>query len=840
MSPNEGASVPFVAMELVEGQTFETLLSGGAPSWEALRPLARQVLEGLAAAHEAGIVHRDLKPANLMVTERGHVKILDFGLAKQFRLEGDQSSLGTLVGAPTVPGTALGTVGYMSPEQAKGVPADHRSDQFSFGALLYEMATGECPFRRDTPAESIAALMTATPLSLEQRDTDLPEAICALVMRCLGKAPEERWATTGELLEEFRSRGADRSPVEHVASRGAADRPSIAVLPFADMSADKDQEYFCDGMAEEIINALSQLGTVRVVARTSAFSFKGHDSDLREVGHKLGVRSVLEGSVRKAGNRLRVTAQLINVEDGYHLWSERYDRELEDIFAVQDEISRAVVSELEVKLSPAEPLVPRRAASLEAYDLCVKGRHHFLHFTEHGHEAALRCFRASLEEDPSMAATLAGIAMTCVTSAVLGWGKAQDLIPKAKEAARRAISLDDRAFGAHYALAQAHQSFDWDWLGAEQEFRKELTGCPGNAEARAFFAFFLHGLGQNDAALREAQRAVDADPLSAMSHHMLANVLLGIGRIEEALAESELGVELGAGLHTRLLQSRCGAFPVGKARRRVGSAAQRPRAGSFGPSHACAVGLGLGTIRFAPTKPCAASTSSKNAATGLPAISLPWSTSASEITIRLFTGCTEASMSAKVSCATYLRSWSGSHFVAIPATATSCAGCAFQIRRGQKRECHRTRGRVSYPPECLFGFGLEFDNQRVKRRVSDVLDLVGPGTGFSNGALGRTGSTIEPSDSVIRTVEVSRKYPIIRGWKCIGSRAPGSRRCSTRRTSSFSQSTLYDGSGSSPNSTVPTLGESNRMAAPKKPMTAPATAVRTHFTDFTSGCLVEH
>ena len=547
VSPNEGTSVPFVAMELVEGQTFETLLSGGARSWESLRPLARQVLEGLAAAHEAGIVHRDLKPANLMVTERGHVKILDFGLAKQFRLEEDQSSLGTLVGAPTVPGTALGTVGYMSPEQAKGVPADHRSDQFSFGVLLYEMATGECPFRRDTPAESVAALMTATPLSLEQRDTDLPEAICALVMRCLGKAPEERWATTGELLEEFRSRGADRSPVEHVASRGAPDRPSIAVLPFADMSADKDQEYFCDGMAEEIINALSQLGTVRVVARTSAFSFKGQDADLREVGHKLGVRAVLEGSVRKAGNRLRVTAQLINVEDGYHLWSERYDRELEDIFAVQDEISRAVVSELEVKLSPVEPLVPRRAASLEAYDLCAKGRHHFLHFTEHGHEAALRCFRASLDEDPSMAAAFAGIAMTCVTSAILGWGKAQHLIPKAKEAARRAISLCDRAFGAHYALAQAHQSFDWDWLGAEQEFRKELTGCPGNAEARAFFAFFLHGLGQNDAALREAQRAVDADPLSAMSHHMLANVLLGMGRIEEALVESELGVELGAG-----------------------------------------------------------------------------------------------------------------------------------------------------------------------------------------------------------------------------------------------------------------------------------------------------
>src|SRR6266508_1964452 len=343
-------------MELLEGETLHERLDAGAiPQRKALE-YALQIAQGLAAAHEKGIVHRDLKPQNVFVTRDGLVKILDFGLAKVASASASEGGSQ----APTTPGTRtgmiLGTVGYMSPEQVRGSAADHRSDIFSLGALLYEMLTGERAFRRESDVETMMAILREDPLEAAAGKA-LPSELEEIVGHCLEKSPEERFQSARDLafalrVAEREGRGSSPGRPDSGARSGAtavaaeASGTSIAVLPFRNLSAEKENEYFSDGVTEEIINALTKIEALRVASRTSAFAFKGKDEDVRRIGAALGVKSVLEGSVRQAGKRIRISAQLISVADGYHLWSERYDREMEDVFEVQDEISRSIADAL--------------------------------------------------------------------------------------------------------------------------------------------------------------------------------------------------------------------------------------------------------------------------------------------------------------------------------------------------------------------------------------------------------------------------------------------------------------------------------------------------------------
>jgi serine/threonine protein kinase len=368
----------YLVMEFIDG----TPLKGPLPPRRAI-VYAGQILDALDAAHKKGITHRDLKPGNILVTASG-VKLLDFGLAKIgpaiAPLASDASTQDI---SPTEPGTVLGTAAYMSPEQAKGGEADARSDIFSFGLVLYEMLSGRRAFSRNSAIETIAAIVRDEPAPLNG-----PSNLSAVVSRCLCKLPASRFQTISEV----------RAALEQATGVRADDAPSIAVLPFVNMSTDKENEYFSDGLAEEILNLLAKIAGLKVIARTSSFAFRGKEQDITQIAETLRVRTILEGSVRRAGNRIRVTVQLIEGQNGSQLWSERYDRDMTDIFVIQDEIGHAISEALKVRLAPRT-----RTANIEAYQNYLKGQYHYLRLTPESLAKAKEFFEQSLAIDPNYA-----------------------------------------------------------------------------------------------------------------------------------------------------------------------------------------------------------------------------------------------------------------------------------------------------------------------------------------------------------------------------------------------------------------------------------------------------
>jgi TolB-like protein/predicted Ser/Thr protein kinase len=521
----------FIAMALVEGESLKHRIEAGPlPVGEAV-DIAAQVAEGLAAAHKRGIVHSDMKPDNVMITPEDRARIMDFGLAQCHW----QTSL-------TKTDTTTGTVAYMSPEQSRGDDVDHRTDIWSLGVTLYEAVTGRRPFRGDYEQAVVYSILNEKPASISDLRPGVPEALERIVNKATAKDPEERYQAASDLLDDLTTLAReleDGSPKEKSAE--PTSQPSIAVLPFTNMSADPEQEYFCDGMAEEITNALTRVDGLRVVARTSAFVFKGKHEDVREVGNKLDVGTVLEGSVRKAGNKLRITAQLVNVADGYHIWSERYDREMEDVFGIQDEIAVAIVESLKVKLMGGErtKLLKHNTDDVEAHELYLKGRFLLSKYSEDGVRRAVEYFDKAIEEDADYALPLAGLAESYHILAASRWMPQDQAWEKARRFATRALELDENLAEAHLIVADMKLMQDWDWEGAEKGFRQAIELNPGHAATHCWFAWYLTAMGRHEEALEEAVRAEELDPLSPFIRMGVAGVLLDLGKYEEAAKRAE-------------------------------------------------------------------------------------------------------------------------------------------------------------------------------------------------------------------------------------------------------------------------------------------------------------
>ena len=553
-SIEEHEGVPFMTMELIEGCTLEQVIPGDGLSPARFFDIAIALADALSAAHRKHIIHRDLKPSNVMVTDDGRVKVLDFGLARAVDaadvcLGEGVTHLGTQVG------TIVGTMPYMSPEQVEGKVLDDRTDLFSLGVVLYELATGKRPFRGDSPAALMSSILKDHLKPVGERRSGLPEGVCRLIDRCLEKEPRDRIQTATEIHAELKASrrawesgaGPSARPAAPDSTRPAAPATSIAVLAFTDMSAAKDQDWFCDGIAEEILNALTPLKGLRVAARTSAFSFKGKGDDLRTIGEKLNVTTVLEGSVRRAGDRVRITVQLSDAANGFQLWSERYDRELKDVFDVQDEIAKAIAERLKVTLtgSNEDRLVEQATTNIEAYQLYLKGRA-LVDRRGASVPPGLHLLRAAVELDPGYALAWAGIADALTVLAYSGAARGSESKTQAMAAAKRSIELDPGSAVGHTALACATLLYENNRAMAKQEFERALELNPSYGMGRCWYAnFYLNwARGDFEQAIAEARRALDSDPLSAYVTMNLGVCLFTAGRLDEAIDTCRRAIQL--------------------------------------------------------------------------------------------------------------------------------------------------------------------------------------------------------------------------------------------------------------------------------------------------------
>jgi eukaryotic-like serine/threonine-protein kinase len=510
----------YLVLEYVDGAP----LKGPLPQSEAIR-LALEIASALEEAHSRGLLHRDLKPANVMVTAKGSAKLLDFGLAKLVDEPVDVTR--------TMDGAVVGTAAYMAPEQAEGKPLDVRSDVFSFGALLYELLSGSRAFGGTTTVQVLNAVLRSDPPAL----TGMP-ALDRIVRRCLQKEPARRFQTIADV----------RTALEQIGSSPAEAPPSIAVLPFTNMSADPENEYFSDGLAEEIINALTHMPGLKVIARTSAFAFKGKHEDVRRIADTLGVAHLLEGSVRKSGNRIRVTAQLIAAADGSHLWSERYDRELADIFAIQDDISQAIAGALRVTLV-ARPAGDRHKPKLAAYEAVLKGRHHMARITPAAFARANDAFEQAIALDPKYAEPHANLGFSYFMSAMQGFRSMRETMPLVRAEAEEALSLDPSDPSPHFLLASVAAAYEYDWKSAAEHFSAAMRGTSVPAEAHwAQASLYLQPLGRFDEAVAAMRRCVERDPINASWRAILGSHLTHAGRTDEAVRASTEAIELDEGI----------------------------------------------------------------------------------------------------------------------------------------------------------------------------------------------------------------------------------------------------------------------------------------------------
>ncbi len=576
---HEGRS--FIAMELLEGRTLAERIAGKPVPAEQLLEWALQIADALEAAHAAGIVHRDLKPANLFITQRSQAKVLDFGLAKQVARAQPAAADPTALtaGEPTLTreGVVVGTLGYTSPEQLRGGQADARSDLFAFGAVLYEMATGRRAFTGDTTAVVLDAILNRNPLPASRLNPELHPELAHIIGKALEKDPALRYQTAAELKGDLLrlKRDSDsalvvgyasrrpwwRKPLLwlslatalvlvfvalalwlHFAGRGAPIQ-SVAVLPFANASGDAEVDYLSDGITDSLIHSVSQLPNLKVIAHASVFRYKGKEVDPRAVGRELGVGAILTGRVVQRGDQLSVSAELVDTRDNSHLWGEQYNRQMADIFAVQEEIAREIRDNLRLQFTPGRQRSARQpTTNVEAYRLYLRGRFFLLKGPFSPEWGNSRTYlEQAIAKDPGYAAPYAALAAFWAREAILG---KQEGWERALAAARGALELDEDLAEAHAALALVALMRDWDWQASEREYRRALELNPNSPDVRLDYSFYLLYANRVDEAIAERRRALELDPLQARLGAHLGSALVMAGRYDEAILHLEKAVEL--------------------------------------------------------------------------------------------------------------------------------------------------------------------------------------------------------------------------------------------------------------------------------------------------------
>src|SRR3989441_1177634 len=541
----EGRS--FIAMQYVEGETLDIRIKRKPLDSSESLSIACQVADALSDAHAHGIIHRDIKPSNIIITARGQAKVMDFGLARM--TTGATDSEAETQSLLTTPGAVIGTVPYMSPEQVRGEPVDARSDIFSFGVTLYEMLCGRQPFASESAAATASAILTHEPAPLARYCADAPEELQRIIRKSLEKDREQRYQSARELSIDLKNLQRDSDVRALTAAARTSPRPavfrrfafvalallslavigvgvywllgrsktvdSIAVLPFVNVNASSDTEYLSDGITDSLINSLSQLPKLKVIARSSVFSYKGKAVNPEAVGHELNVQALVTGRITQRGDNLSISVELMDTRDKRHIWGEQYNRKISDLLAVQEEISSAISENLRLKLTVEEQkrMTKRYTENIEAYQLYFKGRYFADQLTEEGFKKAVELFHQAIEKDPNYALAYAGLA-EAYWIASAKFLTPREAMPKAREAAVKALRMDDTLAEAHTSLASVQAFYDYDLAGGEKEFKRAIELNPGSASAHQWYGWYLAVLKRADEAVKELKRAQELDPLS--------------------------------------------------------------------------------------------------------------------------------------------------------------------------------------------------------------------------------------------------------------------------------------------------------------------------------------
>ncbi len=522
----------YIVMEYIEGETIKSKIQNKKLKDNEIVDFGLQIGRGLRAAHEKGVIHRDLKSENLMLTIDGRVKIMDFGLAK---LKGRKDLTRTK--------TTVGTLSYMSPEQIQGAELDQRTDLWSLGVVLYEMLFGQLPFKGDYEASIMYSILNEEPDYPEIQSCNLSRPLQEIIKKALQKDLKQRYQKVEEVITDLDLIGQRRQQPQLFSSPLLK---SIAVLPFYNISPDKENEYFSDGLTDEIITNLSKIRSLRVISRTSTMRFRGAKRPLKQIARELGVHYILEGSVRKHQNDLRITAQLVDANQDVHLWAERYKGTIQDVFDIQEKVASEIVGALKIQITPEEQkgLKKRYTEDTEAYQNYLKGRYYWNKRSEEGFKKGINYFNQTIEKDPLYALAYVGLADAYILLGVYSHLSPNHTMPKAKVAILRALELDDLLGEGHASLAHLKLLYDWDWVGAEQEFRKAIDLNPGYAPAHLWYTVFLSWTGRLAEAMAEIMKAQELDPLSLIINTDIGLIHYLAGRYDQAIEQYQRTLEI--------------------------------------------------------------------------------------------------------------------------------------------------------------------------------------------------------------------------------------------------------------------------------------------------------